>query len=465
MSRYSFFLILGILSLTIAACSGTSDEIGNDTASDEAPAESAAPAGPDHSYDITFANHLQAGMNEQDVYLLEDGQAMRMTPDQMNDESLLSQVVYKTAGAQEHDPMNLGESPMGPFEAGEALPFTMEEWLGATGSGSYVVADGRGSFDLDFQGLVPGGLYTLWCAEMHTTPSPKIYDYPCGAPDGSENVFEADDSGNASFQLDADALPASTDEVIQIVAAAYHSDDKSHGALPGDFGSLTHVQLMHMLPAPSADESAVGSVDSYEFALGTGFGGGKIEQDVYLMADGKATRLTPDMAEADDSLLSQPVYRTREGVARNGEQGAWEAGGELGFTMEEWLAASGAGSYTVDGEDATLSLRFDNLVPDGLYTLWCAEKHTAPEPKVVQAPCGARDGSQNAFYADGSGKGSITLDMPALPETTDEVIQIIAAAYHSDDKNHGEIPGDFGSQTHVQLMHALPAPEIAVSQN
>ena len=42
MSRYSFFLILGIFSLSIAACSGTSSDSANDTASDEAPAESAA---------------------------------------------------------------------------------------------------------------------------------------------------------------------------------------------------------------------------------------------------------------------------------------------------------------------------------------------------------------------------------------------------------------------------------------
>lgn len=159
------------------------------------------------------------------------------------------------------------------------------------------------------------------------------------------------------------------------------------------------------------------------------------------------------------------MYRSKQGVARNGETGAWEAGGALGFTMADWLSAAGEGSYAVDGDEAILDLRFTGLVPDGLYTMWCAEKHMLPEPKVVQAPCGARDGSQAGFYADEDGQGAISIAMPPLPDTTDEVIQIIAAAYHSDDKNHGEIPGDFGSQTHVQLMHALPAPEIAVSQN
>lgn len=254
MSRLTFVLLLliGFTSLTVAACGASSQDAPDGVADADRLERAPASAGPDHRHEVAFASHLQAGMNEQDVYLLQDGEAVRMTPAQMEDEALLGQVVYKTADATAHDPLNLSKSPTGPFAAGEALDFTMEDWLAARGEGAYEVVDGRGTMSLDFTGLVPGGLYTMWCSEMHMQPGPRILDYPCGAPDGSESAFTADESGEASFRLEADALPASSEEVIQILAVAYHSDGQEHGALPGDFGSRTHVQLMHMLPAPGA---------------------------------------------------------------------------------------------------------------------------------------------------------------------------------------------------------------------
>ncbi len=87
-------------------------------------------------------------------------------------------------------------------------------------------------------------------------------------------------------------------------------------------------------------------------------------------------------------------------------------------------------------------LSFRHLVPHGLYTLWCFAGSLTP--------CGASDGSENSFQADAAGNASVTLRLaPLRPKT------IIAIAYHSDGQSHGPLPGDFGLNTHVQLMVTL----------
>jgi hypothetical protein len=100
---------------------------------------------------------------------------------------------------------------------------------------------------------VPKGVYTVWCATVNVPPDASIVDKPCGAPDGSENLFVADIYGNATFHLTMAPLADTTDTSMQVIAAAYHSDGKSYGALPGDFGLNSHVQLAAVIPPPDSE--------------------------------------------------------------------------------------------------------------------------------------------------------------------------------------------------------------------
>ena len=149
-----------------------------------------------------------------------------------------------------HDLFQLDPDPLGPYGKGAELGFTLEEWLAATGSGAYTVVGDQAQIDLSFEKLVPNGIYTLWCAAVSVPPAYKIVDKPCGAADGSENIFTASAEGKADIHLNVKTLPDSTAETIQVLAIAYHSDGKTYGPLPGDFGLNSHVQILFMIPAP-----------------------------------------------------------------------------------------------------------------------------------------------------------------------------------------------------------------------
>ena len=50
--------------------------------------------------------------------------------------------------------------------------------------------------------------------------------------------------------------------------------------------------------------------------------------------------------------------------------GPFPKGRDLGFTLGEWIAATGEGTYIEEGEDATIDVTFKKLVPGGTYTIW-----------------------------------------------------------------------------------------------
>lgn len=137
---------------------------------------------------------------------------------------------------------------MGPFVKGESLGFSLSEWLAGTASGSYKVDSGVGTLEFSAENLVPDGVYTVWCSRIKLPPEPLVIDMPCGALDGSENVFEADANGKAEFNLVMNALEPSTQSTVNVLALAYHSDGNTFGAYPGPFGSNTHVQLFFLMP-------------------------------------------------------------------------------------------------------------------------------------------------------------------------------------------------------------------------
>lgn len=210
--------------------------------------------------DVKFVSHIQANLPEQDVFVESKDnpkQVIRVEGDQAKDAKILAKDAYAAASAVAHDPFKLGSNPLGPFPKGKELGFRLEEWLGAIGSGTYTIDGDTASLDLTFNGLVPNGTYTVWCSRLTFPPNPKIVDRPCGAADGSQNSLKAFANGGGEFKLKMKPLEESTKETASVIALAYHSDGKTSGANPGDFGLNSHVQIFFMIPPAQAAENPV----------------------------------------------------------------------------------------------------------------------------------------------------------------------------------------------------------------
>jgi len=201
------------------------------------------------SFEIAFATHLDMDMPEQDVYIERvpgSGEVFRVTKGDHD----MKAPLFKTAVETKHDPFD--PKATGPHPKGEPLGFTLGEWLKHRGTGSYSYEDGIGTLDLEFTGLVPNGVYTMWHAFIAlppTTPFSGTLDLPLGARDGSESVFRADENGKAKFRHSfSPGLEMSDVWTTAMLAINYHSDGKTYGGLPGSFGLNAHIPLFSMLP-------------------------------------------------------------------------------------------------------------------------------------------------------------------------------------------------------------------------
>lgn len=218
--------------------------------------------------DISFANGLQAARALMDVFVERDGipagQIVRLDAAGAKDPANQARALYASTA-----PVAPDSKSMGPFPKGAALGMTLQQWLAATGSGTYSVSGDAAELKLSFRNLVPNSTYTLWCVIDSTVPNTSPQLLPCGASDGSQNVFKIDAQGNGAFSLTMKALPETTKEHPVVIAAAYHSDGKTHGANPGDFGLNSHVQLVFEIP-PSASPATLpktGSADDWGWAV------------------------------------------------------------------------------------------------------------------------------------------------------------------------------------------------------
>jgi WD40 repeat protein/DNA-binding CsgD family transcriptional regulator len=190
-------------------------------------------------------------------------------------------------------------------------------------------------------------------------------------------------------------------------------------------------------------------------------------QDVYVEnPDGFGVVRPVDLSA---ETLAQPVYSSTQRVVNDWWElpfdiGPYPQGEPLGFTVADWVAVQGHGTYTLHGARATLDLTFEHLVPNGLYTLWCLETNFAPDFQVHDAPCGTRSGSESVFVADENGRGTIQVEIDAFPPSTNETIYSVAAAYHSDGRTYGPRPGDFGRNVHVQTWFDFLPPNFSPPQ-
>lgn len=226
MKRYSLLGVMAVLSLIAVA--------GASAQSEGAPAMK-----------LQFKTFVQLGAPEQDAFVERNGgpsgQVWRVDPADIKGAAVLGKRVYATTRAVTHDPQKMSADPLGPFPRGADLGFTLRQWLMAKGTGTYSVRGDRAVVTASLRGLIPNGVYTMWCVPAPMRPPGPL---ACGALDGSENTFRADRTGAAEVTITTRPLPEGA-----VIAPAYHSDGKTYGAKPGDFGMNTHVQLVVFLPA------------------------------------------------------------------------------------------------------------------------------------------------------------------------------------------------------------------------
>jgi hypothetical protein len=217
--------------------------------------------------DIQWLHYVDANLPEQDVFIERYGaHSNAFDPDYIGAReifvpnlfrvesksaltpSVLAQPVYAAAALVPHDPLQLGPNSLGPYYKGEALGFTLGQWLAARGSGTYTQTDNHAELMVVFQNLVPDGRYSLWCDRMSATPDYSEVERPCGAADGSQNRFRSDAQGNLSVHLNLNALPIRTPAFTTVLLLTYeHSVESSDGEW-GGYGLSSHVQLFYAFP-------------------------------------------------------------------------------------------------------------------------------------------------------------------------------------------------------------------------
>ncbi len=188
-----------------------------------------------------------------------------------------------------------------------------------------------------------------------------------------------------------------------------------------------------------------------------------VEQHVYVEREpgsGVAYRVTPVDVHR---YLEAPVYAAAEAVSNapfdHGEVGPYALGPALGVTLGDWLAAAGTATYTCTDDIGTVTAEFENLVPNGVYTMWYSFIPRPPlEPFVaLDIPLGARDGSDTLFVADADGQASYDVVFsPCLQMSGRQTDTSLTIAWHSDGATYGAEPGPFSTATHVHIFANFP---------
>lgn len=202
--------------------------------------------------DLQFVYHLDAGMAEQDVFVESaENQIFRVTTENTD----MAAALYATTIPVHHNPFDPVTN--GPYEKGAELGVTLGEWLGATGDGTFECFGETGTITVEFDNLIPNGVYTMWHFFMPmpaSQPFTGTIDLPYGPRDGSQATFVANANGSGRFEEDTEScLQLSGEQLMAGLAIAYHSDGQTHAGHPGDFAMNSHIQLFAMLPSNASD--------------------------------------------------------------------------------------------------------------------------------------------------------------------------------------------------------------------
>lgn len=194
---------------------------------------------------------IDMGIPQQDVYVQMPGkpenEVYRITKDQLTDE-LRNATAWRSSERQEEDLFGVGDNPVGPYPKGEAHPFTFGEFISANATLTYTKGLITDHFHVEAAGLVPNSVYSMWCVMTWPPPVATNQEWPCGAPDGSDAVFNSSAEGTLSIERTIPIMPYSSDTRFSSLCLAYHSDGETHGFDPGDYGKNTHIQLCWDVP-------------------------------------------------------------------------------------------------------------------------------------------------------------------------------------------------------------------------
>ncbi len=190
---------------------------------------------------------------------------------------------------------------------------------------------------------------------------------------------------------------------------------------------------------------------------------GMVEQDVFVENPGNMNEVVrmpaADVASHRDAELYAAAEEPPFEPMKLEPTDSYPKGAALGLTLRDWLKATGAGSYACDGQKGTIKASFQNLIPNGVYTMWYfidADPPTDPWQGLV-LPAGARDGSQTVFMADAEGNAVYDQVVePCLQLSGNHSLAGLAIAWHSDGETYGFSPGGLGVVSHAQLMTVLP---------
>ncbi|MGI9383272.1 MAG: hypothetical protein ACR2PO_08960 [Methyloligellaceae bacterium] len=186
------------------------------------------------------------------------------------------------------------------------------------------------------------------------------------------------------------------------------------------------------------------------------------EQDVFVeRKPGSGQIYRPTKGVRDMSLpLFAPASPVKHTPFQPDNVGPWKKGRALNVTLGQWFAGKGRGSYTCKDGRGRLKVTFDNLLANGVYTMWhyfLAWPPTKPFIGSYDLPMGNRDGTESVFRTDAKGHAVVERDFkPCLQMTGEHLMSGLAIAWHSDGKTYGPMPGEFSTRSHVHMYVDLP---------
>lgn len=153
------------------------------------------------------------------------------------------------------------------------------------------------------------------------------------------------------------------------------------------------------------------------------------------------------MLAAAVTLFALPA--NAEDMPSSALQAADMSGVPEGFDSETWMAASGTASV-IDHQNGShiIEITADDLVPDGIYTIWWVNEATFG---MDMGPGGGLPA--NTFTADHEGNAATQIAVDS-----DNDYQMMVIAYHADHRTHGDMPGEMGEVTFEHLMGPWPGP-------
>jgi len=114
------------------------------------------------------------------------------------------------------------------------------------------------------------------------------------------------------------------------------------------------------------------------------------------------------------------------------------------LTLGDWLSARGRLHLRCKADGtARVRIRFRNLVPNGVYTMWGVYNTTPPESpsaQIVPVPLG---GVPNVIIPDSRGRATYIRDLSSCPKDVTEDgsrMMFMTMAYHSDANVSGAVP-------------------------